>query len=70
MSAGPVFDRENGRQMILAAQASRQALEANLTLAISTIDRIDTALRGDGRSAMLVVTAQEIINDYRDKADG
>ena len=36
----------------------------------STIDRIDTALRGDGRSAMLVVTVQEIINDYRDKADG
>lgn len=34
--------------------------------ATSTIDRIDTALRGDGRSAMLIVIAQEIINQYRE----
>lgn len=37
--------------------------------ALATIDRIDTALRGDGRSAMLIVVAQEIINQYREGQD-
>lgn len=52
----------NEGEAIAVAQLLADALEA----ATSTIDRIDTALRGDGRSAMLIVTAQEIINQYRE----
>lgn len=38
--------------------------EADLARAQETITRVDSALRGDGRSSVLVVAAQGIINRY------
>lgn len=44
-----------------------EASENKHSLALEVIDRIDTALRADGRSAMLIVTAQQIITQYREE---
>lgn len=58
---------QHGRGGIIDQAADELAYTGrDLESATSTIDRIDAALRGDGRSAMLIVIAQEIINQYRE----
>lgn len=55
---------DRDKHVALAGHFAGRAMDAE-----NVINRLDTALRADGRSAMLVVTAQEIITQYRETTE-
>lgn len=52
-----------------ARRTDVRCLADALEAAEATIARIDTALRGDDRSAVLVVTAQGIITEHQEASE-
>ena len=70
LKAGHLGAHRSGRSEWIRNPSSFNQVSRERDVAVAAIERIDVALRSDARSAMRVVAAREIINDYRDKADG
>lgn len=69
LRAGHLGAHRSGRSEWMRNPSSFNQVSRERDEAIATIDRIDTALRADGRSAMLIITAQQIITQYREGDD-